>query len=108
MSPIYKSIEITRKKLDKKKSLISFIGAPWTLLVYMLGIKKGNSKIDLNKMKNLNVEINDILEELIKFLCIHIKNQINAGADVIQIFDSWAGLIPEKKLKIIVFYQMQK
>ena len=74
--------------------MISFVGAPWTLLVYMLGIKKKFSN-DLNKIKNSNFKINDILEELIKFLCIHIKNQINAGADVIQIFDSWAGLIPE-------------
>ena len=40
MSPIYKAIEITRKKLDKKKSLISFIGAPWTLLIYMFDIKR--------------------------------------------------------------------
>ena len=37
LNPVYKAIEITRKKLDKKKSLISFIGAPWTLLIYMLG-----------------------------------------------------------------------
>ncbi len=103
LSPIYKSIEITRKKLDKKKSLISFIGAPWTLLVYILGIKNDNHKIDLNKMKNLNIKVNNILEELIKFLCIHIKNQINAGANVVQIFDSWAGLIPEGNIKDYCF-----
>ena len=103
LSPIYESIEITRKKLDKKKSLISFIGAPWTLLVYMLGIKKENSQTDLNKIKNSNFKVNDIIEELIKFLCIHIKNQIKAGADVIQIFDSWAGLIPEGKIKNYCF-----
>ena len=36
LQPVYKAIEITRKKLDKKKSLISFVGAPWTLLIYML------------------------------------------------------------------------
>ena len=40
LTPVYKAIEITRKKLDKKKSLIGFIGAPWTLLIYMLNIKK--------------------------------------------------------------------
>ena len=103
LSPIYKSIEVTRKNLDEKKSLISFVGAPWTLLVYMLGIKKDNSEIDLNKIKKLNFKINDILDELIKFLCIHIKNQIKAGSDVIQIFDSWAGLIPEEKIENYCF-----
>ena len=38
------------------------------------------------------------MKTLINFLCIHIKNQINAGSDVIQIFDSWAGLIPKENL----------
>ena len=41
LKPVYKAIEITRKKLAKEKSLISFVGAPWTLLVYMLHLKKG-------------------------------------------------------------------
>ena len=40
LHPVYKAIEKTRKKLDKKKSLIGFIGAPWTLLIYMLGSKR--------------------------------------------------------------------
>ena len=39
LHPVYKAIEITRKNLNKNKSLISFIGAPWTLLIYMLGAK---------------------------------------------------------------------
>ncbi len=95
LSPVYKSIEITRKKLDKKKSLISFIGAPWTLLIYMLNIKKGNNKeIDILKLKKEKTTINKILKKIIIFLCAHIKNQIDAGADIVQIFDSWAGLVP--------------
>ena len=40
LDPIYKAIKKTRKNLNKEKSLISFIGAPWTLIVYMLGLKK--------------------------------------------------------------------
>jgi len=99
LSPVYKAIEITRKKLDKDKSLISFVGAPWTLLVYMCNIKKNKTEIDLAKLNKFDTQINKILEELIKYICVHIKNQINAGADVVQIFDSWAGLIPNKKIK---------
>ena len=46
LHPIYKAIEKTRKNLDKNKSLISFIGAPWTLLVYMLGAKLNKKEIN--------------------------------------------------------------
>ena len=46
LKPVYKAIEITRKKLNKEKSLISFIGAPWTLLVYMIGARQNKNEID--------------------------------------------------------------
>ena len=95
---VYKAIEITREKLDKKKSLIAFVGAPWTLLIYMLGIKKNKKEIDLNILDTNNKEINLILNNLHDYLCTHIENQIEAGADIVQIFDSWAGLIPQKDL----------
>ena len=117
LDPIYKAIEITRKKLDKKKSLICFVGAPWTLIIYMLNLKKGKNKIDLEKINKKQTKLNTILEILINYLCIHIKNQINSGADVVQIFDSWAGLIPSKNLndycylpnaKIIDFCKKEK
>ncbi len=99
LSQVYKAIEITRKKLEKDKSLICFIGAPWTLLIYMLGLKKNNNSLDIDKYNKYKKQINKILKELNFYLCAHIENQINAGADVVQIFDSWAGLIPDKDIK---------
>ena len=98
LHPIYKAIEITRKNLDKKKSLISFVGAPWTLLIYMLGLKKNKKEIDYKKIYSKEFEVNVILDKLNEYLCIHIENQINAGADIVQIFDSWSGLIFKKDL----------
>ena len=98
LHPVYKAIEITRKKLNKKKSLISFIGAPWTLLIYMLGVKENTNKINYKKIKKNEFEVNVILDKLNEYLCIHIENQINAGADVVQIFDSWAGLLKKEDL----------
>ena len=108
LNPIYKAIEITKKKLDKGKSLIGFVGAPWTLLVYMLNFKKDNNELDLKKFSEKKLDIDKILEKLINFLCIHVKNQANAGADVIQIFDSWAGLIPERNMKDFCFIPNSK
>ena len=105
LSPVYKAIEITRKKLNKEKSLISFIGAPWTLLIYMLNIK---DDLNINKAKLNNFDLNEIFNKLIEYSCIHIKNQINSGADVVQIFDSWAGLIPSDKLNEYCFIPNKK
>ena len=98
LKPVYKAIEITRKRLNKEKSLISFVGAPWTLLVYMIGAKSSKKEIDLNLINKKKKEISLILEKLINYLCLHIENQVKAGADVVQIFDSWAGLIPQEDL----------
>ena len=108
LHPVYKAIEITKRKLNKKKSLISFIGAPWTLLIYMLGIKNNKNEIEYNKIKEKKLEINLIFSKLHEHLCIHIENQINAGADVIQIFDSWAGLLQPEDLSNYCFVQNLK
>jgi uroporphyrinogen decarboxylase len=96
LEPVYEAIRITRDKLNKEKSLIAFIGAPWTLLVYMLGMKLNKTQLDYEKIKLLSNKISMILDKLNEYLFIHIENQINAGADVVQIFDSWAGLIKQE------------
>ena len=98
LNPVYEAIKITRLNLKKEKSLIGFIGAPWTLIVYMLGLKQDKEKIDLEKLKKSENLINNIINNLVNYLCLHVEQQVKAGADTIQIFDSWAGLIPENKL----------
>ena len=96
--PVYEAIKKTKKKLNEKKSLISFVGAPWTLAVYMLGLKKNKNEIDYDKLKKNETELLIIIEKLSEYLCLHLEEQISAGADTVQIFDSWAGLIPRDKL----------
>ena len=98
LNSVYEAIKITRLNLKKEKSLIGFIGAPWTLIVYMLGLKQDKEKIDLEKLKKSENLINNIINNLVDYLCLHVEQQVKAGADTIQIFDSWAGLIPENKL----------
>jgi uroporphyrinogen decarboxylase len=98
LNPVYEAIKITRNNLNQKKSLISFVGAPWTLIVYMFDLKLDKDRIDINKLKKFEPEIKIVLDKIIEYLCVHIINQVRAGADTVQVFDSWAGLLPQNKL----------
>ena len=100
---VYKAINmVSKNQLTQNKSTIGFVGAPWTLMVYM--INKQSPKIKLtDNFFNDNLLISKTLNILDKFLKIHIKNQINNGAEVIQIFDSWAGLLEQKNLQDYVY-----
>jgi len=101
--PVYKSIKrVSEHNLIKNKNLIGFVGAPWTLLVYMINKHSPKKKLikDFFKDKFL---INRILVIIEKFLKLHIKHQIKSGATVIQIFDSWAGLLEKKDLPNYIY-----
>ena len=101
--PIYNSINITSKnELIKNKDLIGFVGAPWTLLLYMINKKSPKNKIK-NDFFSDNLLIDQLLEIIQKFLKIHIKNQIENGATIIQIFDSWAGLLEKKNFSKFIY-----
>jgi uroporphyrinogen decarboxylase len=101
--PVYKAINLVSKnKLTENKSTIGFVGAPWTLLVYIINQQSPKLKLKNDFFKD-EFLINRILIILEKFLKIHIKNQIENGAEIIQIFDSWAGLLDEKDLPNFVF-----
>ena len=101
--PVYKAIKkVSTNDIVKDKNTIGFVGAPWTLLVYIINQQSPKKKLKENFFKN-DFLINRILLILEKFLKIHIKNQIDNGANVIQIFDSWAGLLEEKDLPNYIY-----
>ena len=103
ISPVYNAInQVSNSPLVKNKSTIGFVGAPWTLLVYMINKQSPKLKLKNDFFKD-EFLINKILLIIEKFLKIHIKYQINNGANVIQIFDSWAGLIKEKDLPDYIY-----
>jgi len=101
--PIYKAIQkVSENNLIKDKNLIGFVGAPWTLLVYMINKHSPKKELIKNFFKD-EFLINRILAILEKFLKLHIDHQIKNGATVIQIFDSWAGLLEEKDLPNYIY-----
>ena len=96
LKPVYNAISLTSKNtLIKDKDLIGFVGAPWTILVYMINKMSPKKGIPENFFNDISL-LNNLLDIIEKFIKLHIKNQINAGANVIQIFDSWAGLLENK------------
>jgi len=101
--PVYKSIKkVSENNLIKNKNVIGFVGAPWTLLVYMINKHSPKKNLIKDFFKD-EFLINRILIILEKFLKLHIDQQIKSGATVIQIFDSWAGMLEEKDLPNYVY-----
>jgi len=93
LSPIYQLLIDLKKSEDlKNKDIIGFVGAPWTLLVYMINKVSPKNGLIKNFFSDTSL-INNLLKILDKFTKTHIKNQVKAGATIIQIFDSWSGLI---------------
>ena len=96
LNPVYKAISRTAKSdLLKNRDLIGFVGAPWTILVYMINKMSPKKGLPEKFFSDFSL-INSLLNIIEKFIKLHIKNQVNAGANVIQIFDSWAGLLEDK------------
>ena len=103
LKPVYNAIKKTKNKEElKNKDLIGFVGAPWTILIYMLNQKSPKNEDIEHKLKDEKF-IDDLLEIIVRFLKVHINNQIENGATIIQIFDSWAGLLNKKDYEKYVY-----
>jgi len=106
---IYDTVNKVRLSLDKNKSLIGFAGSPWTVASYML---EGKGKQDFSVSKNflynnkkLALQLIDIItEKTIEYLL----GQINAGVDIIQLFDSWAGVLSGEEYEDFVIKPTKK
>jgi|TARA_B100001540_G_scaffold285424_1_gene278456 uroporphyrinogen decarboxylase len=96
LNPIYDLIKITLKDRELiNKDLIGFVGATWTILVYMLNRKSPKNNLDKNIFNHEYLE--ELISKIVYTQKLHIKKQVESGATIIQIFDSWAGLLDEDK-----------
>ena len=102
LKPVYESLQnLSNVIKGQNKSLIGFVGAPWTLLVYMLN-KKSPKKNLSGEFKNFKNK-DKLIQIIIEYLKLHIKNQINSGSTIIQIFDSWAGLANQNEIDHFIY-----
>ena len=98
---VYDTIKLLREELDKRddgKALIGFTGAPWTLATYMIEGQGTKTYTICKKMIYSNPKLlHKILSKVTKVVKYYMESQIEAGVDVIQIFDSWASAIEPSK-----------
>ncbi len=89
------AIKITKKELNDRVPLIGFAGAPWTIMAYMVEGSGSKTFSEARKILYQNPKLAHQLLQMITDTTIsYLKAQIEAGADMIQIFDSWAGILP--------------
>lgn len=96
LSPVYETVDRMRSALPKDVSLIGFTGAPWTVATYML---EGRSTREFMVAKTWAYSRQDdfapLMALLVEAITAHLLAQVKAGADVLQIFDTWAGIFDD-------------
>ena len=99
LAPVYAAISAARRALPGEVALLGFAGAPFTLASYMI---EGGSSRDFAKVKGWAYRHPDsfglLVDLLVDAIVDHLANQVEAGADAVQLFDSWAGVLPEEQL----------
>src|SRR5690606_35896654 len=97
---VKKAIELTKSQLDNRVPLIGFAGAPWTIFAYMTEGKGSKTFAEARKLLYTQpVFAEQLLEMITEATIDYLKMQIKAGADLIQLFDSWAGILPPDQYK---------
>ena len=99
LAPVYEAIRQTRAVLPRQTALLGFAGAPFTLACYMI---EGGGSRDFAKVKAWAYRHPDsfglLIDLLVDAVVDHLTLQVEAGADAIQLFDTWAGILPEEQL----------
>lgn len=96
LAPVFEAVHLIRNELTKDKALIGFAGAPWTVACYMI---EGKGSKDFAQVRKLayadEAAFQSLVDKLVRCTVTYLSKQIEAGADAVQMFDSWAGILPE-------------
>jgi uroporphyrinogen decarboxylase len=94
---VIKALQLTKKELNDRVPLIGFAGAPWTIFAYMI---EGSGSKTFSKAKQFlytQPELaHQLLEKITQSTINYLKGQVAAGANILQLFDSWAGVLSEQ------------
>jgi uroporphyrinogen decarboxylase len=100
LAPVYATIRALKRALPAETALIGFAGAPWTVAAYMVEGEGAKEFYTARAFARREPEaFGALIELLIEATIEHLRAQIEAGADVLQLFDSWAGVLPENAFR---------
>jgi uroporphyrinogen decarboxylase len=96
LEPVFETVERVRAALGQQTALIGFAGSPWTVAAYMV---EGGTSRDFRRVKSWayrdEVGFAALIDVLTEGTIVYLVAQIEAGAELVQLFDSWAGVLPE-------------
>ena len=95
LAPVYETVRRLRSEISKDKTLIGFAGAPWTVATYMIQGKGGDKDLARRTAYERPADVDALLAVLVDATARHLQAQVQAGADCLQIFESWAEGLPE-------------
>lgn len=96
--PVYEAVKGVRAALPRETALLGFCGAPWTVATYMIAGKGSKDQAPARLFAYRHpAEFQALLDLLVEISADHLVAQLDAGADTVQIFDSWAGVLPRRE-----------
>jgi uroporphyrinogen decarboxylase len=96
LAPVYETVRCLAAGLDDKTALIGFAGAPWTVAVYMVEGRGGTDHATIRRWAYRDPDgFGRLIDVLVDATVAYLSRQIDAGAEVVQLFDTWAGVLPE-------------
>lgn len=109
LNPVLEAIRLTRKNLPQKTKLIGFCGAPWTLAIYMLQGRSSASNAETHHSAYKHrLEFDYLIDMLTNAVSDYLCEQIKAGCDTVQLFDSWASFLSPKNFNDFVLNPAKK
>ena len=106
---VFDAVKLTKKELNNRVPLIGFAGAPWTLFCYAL---QGQGSKNFNTAKAFCYQHPELAKELLQKITTttiaYLREKVKAGADVIQLFDSWGGLLSPKDYQVFSWFYLQQ
>ena len=109
LSPVYETMRILRRELPEDVALIGFAGAPWTVATYMIAGGSSRDPAALRSFYYRDPEfVTALVDMLVEATGQYLVRQVEAGADAIQLFDTWAGGLPEPLTETLSLAPMRR